>query len=74
MTDENYSFAMELETAITVALDQKSSLLTQRIVKSPGNILFHSEWDNFNQILTGVHGKPAFNTSAGFMLQEAKNP
>jgi hypothetical protein len=68
---ENYSFAMELETAIAVALDQTSSLLTRRIVKSPGNILFHSEWDNFNQILTGIHGKPAFNTSAGIMLQEA---
>jgi hypothetical protein len=60
-----------LETAVAVALDQTSSLLTTRIVKSPANVLFHSEWDNFNQILTGLHGRPAFNTSAGIMLQES---
>ena len=69
---ENYLFSVELETAVAAALDQTSSILTPRIVKSPENVVFHSEWDNFNQLLTGLHGRPAFNTAAGIMLQEAE--
>jgi hypothetical protein len=69
---ENYLFSVELETAVAVALEQTSSLLTPRIVKTPANVVFHSEWDNFNQLLTGLHGRPAFNTAAGIMLQEAE--
>ena len=70
---ESYMFSLELETAVAVALEQTSSLLTSKIVTGPDNEVFHSEWDNFNQFLTGLHGKPAFNTAAGIMLQESKS-
>ncbi len=39
-------------------------------VLDDGILFFHSEWDNFNQLLTGLHGRPAFNTAAGIMLHE----
>ena len=68
---ESYAFSLELEDAVGVALEQSSTLLTSRIVRSPGNVVFHSEWDNFNQFLTSVHGSPAFNAAAGIMLQES---
>ena len=68
---ESYSFAVELETAIATVLEQKSSLLNANIVKGPGNIVFHSEWDNFDKLLTGIHGRPSVHTAAGIMLQEA---
>ena len=67
---ENNTFASELEAAIDTSLQNASSLLTNQIVRGPRNILFHSEWDNFNQRLSGVHGTPMCNTSGGIMLQE----
>lgn len=71
---ETYNFSLELETAVAEALEQTSSLLTLRIVTSPANVLFHSEWDNFDQFLTGIHGGPSLNVAAGIMLQETANP
>lgn len=67
---ENNSFASNLESAVDEALNTKSSLLTNQILKAPANVLFHSEWDNFNQNLTSVHGKSAINTAGGIMIQE----
>lgn len=69
---ESSTFAIELEGAIDMALEQKSTLLTPQIVKAPNNVLFHSEWDNFNQNLTSIHGKSAINTAGGIMLQESE--
>ena len=36
------------------------------------NLVFHSEWDNLNKILTKVTGPNAVNSAAGIMLQEQK--
>ena len=69
---ESNSFAMELESAVDTALEQKSTVLTNQIVKAPYNVVFHSEWDNFNQHLTGIHGAPFINTAGGIMLQEVQ--
>ena len=52
------------------ALDETSTLLTPQIVKGKGNILFHSEWDNLNKILTNVHGHNVVNSAGGIMVQE----
>ncbi len=49
---ENNSYASELESAIATTLQESSSLLTNQITRVPRSILFHSEWDNFNQKLT----------------------
>ena len=34
----------------------KTTLLTPQITTGKGNLLLHCEWDNFNKILTNVHG------------------
>ncbi|KAK3084587.1 hypothetical protein FSP39_015968 [Pinctada imbricata] len=69
---ENATFASELEVAISEAVEAASSLLTSKIAKGPCNALFHSEWDNFNQMLSGIHGSPMCNIAGGIMLQETK--
>lgn len=54
-------------------LEQMSSLLNTNIVKGPDKIVFHSEWDNFDKLLTGIHERPSVHTAAGIMLQEASD-
>lgn len=63
---------MELETAIATALEQQASLLyiTTDISVGDKNKVFHSGWDNFDALLTGLHGRPSIHMSAGIMLQE----
>ena len=34
------------------ALDEMQTFLIPQIAKGEGNVLFHSEWDNLNKILT----------------------
>ena len=70
---ENSSFATELEVAIASKIQSLSSHLTPQIVRGPANVVFHSEWDNFNQFLSGVHGSPMCNTAGGIMMQEVSN-
>ena len=67
---ENNTFAAEMESALATSLAMSSSLLTNQIVRGPRSLLFHSEWDNFNQKLSSVHGVPICNTAGGIMMQE----
>ena len=54
---ENYSFIVELETAIANQLEKRSSLITNEIVKNPTSLaLFHSDFDNFDQYINDVKG------------------
>ena len=69
---ESYSFGLELETAMAKAIDEADSYLTPQIVTGENNIVFHSEWDNLNKILTNVSGSNVVNSAAGIMLQEQK--
>ena len=69
---ESYDFGLELETAQAKAVDEISTLLTPMIVKGEGNLLFHSEWDNLNNIMTTVHGSNVVNSAGGIMLQKTK--
>ena len=55
---ENNTFGTELEDAISVKVSSKSSVLTKQIVKGTQNRVFHSEWDNFNQMWRTVHRQP----------------
>ena len=66
---ENYSFSLELETALATMVQQSSNLLTSQIVKNPpGNSLFHSDFDNFDKITaTG-----SVHTAHGIMLQKVE--
>lgn len=64
---ENYSYSVELESALATALQQSSNLLTTQIVRHPAwPSTFHSDVDNFDQLTTtgSVH------TAHGIMLQE----
>ena len=60
---ENTSFYSELEHAMLATIEETSSLLTDEVVRGPGNLVFHSEWDNFQQSHSGVHGDPMICTS-----------
>ena len=69
---ESYDFGRELETAQAKALEEVSSLLTPQIVTGEGNLIFHSEWDNLNKIMTNVNGSNVVNSAGGIMIQESK--
>ena len=54
------------------AIDEADTYLTPQIVTGKDNLVFHSEWDNLNKILTNVTGPNVVNSAAGIMLQEQK--
>ena len=68
---ESHSFSAELETAIAKALDQTSTLLTPQIVRDPDvPSIFHSEFDNFDQLVNTMSGTDSVHTAHGIMQQE----
>ncbi|MCG7882443.1 MAG: hypothetical protein JAY96_12745 [Candidatus Thiodiazotropha endolucinida] len=68
---ESYSFSVELETAIAQALEQTSSLLSTQIIREPEvPSLFHSEFDNFDQLINTLTGAGSIHTAHGIMMQE----
>ena len=69
---KNYNFTLELETALTKALDEVSTSLTPQIVTGEGNQLVHFEWDNLNKITTNIHGQNMINSTGGILIQETK--
>lgn len=70
---ENYSFIVELETAISYQIDKSSSLLTEQIIRNPTTAsLFHSDFDNFDQYVNDVKGAGSIHTAHGIMLQEVE--
>ena len=66
---ENYSYSLELETALATMVQQSSNMLTSQIIRNPaGNSLFHSDFDNFDKFTaTG-----SVHTAHGIMLQEVE--
>lgn len=69
---ESYDFSLELESALTEALDKVSSSLTPQFATGEDNEVFHVEWDNLNKITTNVHGPNVVNSTGGIMIQEVK--
>ena len=68
---ENYSFVLELETAIATALQQASSLLSVQIVRIPSCFsTFHSDFDNFDAFVNDLTGSGSVHRAHGIMLQE----
>ena len=68
---ESYRFSLELETAIAKSLEEASSYLsTQIIMNTAEPSLFHSDFDNFDQLLNVLEGKGSVHTAHGIMLQE----
>ena len=63
----NYSFSVELETALANSTNEASSLLTSKIVLNPPpSSVFHSDFDNFDK--NTANG--SIHKSHGIMLQE----
>jgi len=52
---ENYSFSLELETAIAQTLEQTSSFPSAQIIRQP-NVpsVLHSDFDNFDQFISSL--------------------
>ena len=70
---ENYSFSLELETAIAQATEEVHTLLSTQIVQNQSfSAVFHSEFDNFDQLLNNLTGMSSIHTTHGIMLQEIK--
>lgn len=70
---ENYSFSLELETALAQAVDETSSLLSTQIIRSPdAPSVFHSEFDNFDQLLNNLTGMDSIHTAHGIMMQDTE--
>ena len=52
---ETYSLSLELETSIAIAVETTSTLLSPQIVRNPNvPFIFHSDFDNFDQLLIKV--------------------
>ena len=68
---ENYSFSLELETAIAQTVSEMSSVLSPQIIRNPDiSAVFHSEFDNFDQLINTLTGMYSVHTAHGIMLQE----
>jgi hypothetical protein len=63
---------LELETALSNALDEVSTCITPQIITGAGNEVFHLEWDNMNKLTTNIHGSNVVNSTGGIMIQELK--
>ena len=64
---ETYSFSLELETSIAIAVETTSTLLSPQIVRNPNvPFIFHSDFDHW---LNDLCGMASVHTSHGIMLQ-----
>ena len=53
----SYTKVLDIENAVSDALDKASSVLTPTIVRGTSNLVFHSIFDNFDQNFTSIRGK-----------------
>ena len=68
---ENYSFGLELETAIANMVQLSPTVLSPEIVCNPEvNYIFHSEFDNFDKLVNELYGAGMVNFAHGIMLQD----
>ena len=69
---ESDTFSIELETALAEEAEASSSLLTNQIYRNPDHSksVFHSEFDNYDQLLNSIKGNDSVHTAHGIMLQD----
>jgi hypothetical protein len=66
-----YSFSLELQTYIAIAVETTSTLLSPQIVRNPNvPFIFHSDFDNLDQLLNDLRGMASVHTSHGIMFQD----
>ena len=68
---ESDNYAYDLENALEEVLDVSASSLQTSFVTGTGNTVIHSEWDNFDQKISGVHVEASIHMAAGIRLQES---
>ena len=68
----NYPYSLELETAIAEEAERSSNLLTNQIYREPDHSksLFHSDFDNYDQLLNNLTGSGSIHRAHGIMMQE----
>ena len=72
---ENYFYTLEMETGLAKAITKTSTLLSTQIVRAPeSKSVFHSEFDNFDQLLNSITGNDSVHTAHGIMLQDIAGP
>ena len=65
-------FTLELETGLAQAIEKTSTLLSTSIVRDQDSkSIFHSEFDNFDQLVSLTTGK---DSAHGNMLQDVEGP
>ena len=57
---------------MAIVIDEADTYLIPQIVTGKDSLVFHSEWENLNEVLTNVTGPNVVNTAAGIMLQKQK--
>ncbi len=68
---ESYTFSLELETAIANAVQETSSVLSPQIIRNAdAPSVFHSEFDNFDQLINNLAGAGSIHTAHGIMMQD----
>ena len=70
---ESYDFCLDLELALSSAIERNSSFITPSIVTGDDVLVFHVEWDNLNKMLTTVHGNSVVNSTGGIMIQDTRS-
>ena len=55
---ESYTYSIELETALANSIVESASVISNSDVakRQPEGAVFHSDWDNFDQLVSDVYG------------------
>lgn len=69
---ESYTYSIELETALANSIVESASLLSNSDVlkKQSEGAVFHSDWDNFNQLVSDVYRAGSIHTAVGIYFQD----
>ena len=69
---ESYTYSIELETAPANSIVESASLVSNSdvIKRQPEGAVFHSDWDNFDQLVSDVYGAGSIHTTVGIYMQD----
>lgn len=62
---ESYTYSIELETALANSIVESASLVSNSdvIKRQPDGAVLHSDWDNFDQLVSDVYGAGSIHTA-----------
>ena len=69
---ESYTFSLELETALADSILENASVIsnTDVVKDQPEGAVFHSDWDNFDQLVSAVYGARSIHSAVGIYMQD----